>query len=297
MANTGDDFTHYGLRISPDIDTLIYTLAGENNQKLGWGRHGETWSFMQQLERLGGDCWFQLGDSDLALHIERTARLNRGESLGEITQAFCHQLGIKAYIWPMSNDPVGTFVNTTDGRRLPFQEYFVKEKCAPRVKSFNFAGADRASIHERGRQLMSSPDLRAIIICPSNPFVSIDPILSLPGFREAMINCPAPVIAISPIVDGKAIKGPAAKMLEELNLSVDAGYIRSHYKGLIQGVVLDHSDSEQAEDLSIPTLVTNTVMKTLEDRDNLAREALKFAESLSGTPPLEHTGFSTAGRM
>ena len=282
VANTGDDFEHLGLTICPDIDTLTYTLSGLSNQELGWGRAGETWNFMAALEALGGETWFNLGDGDLALHVERTRRLAEGESLSEVTADLTQRLGIKVPVLPMSDDPVRTVVHTQDAD-LAFQHYFVRERCAPSVTGFSFQGIYRANPHPRLLELLADPGLAAVVITPSNPFVSIDPILQLPGVSQAFKACKAPIVAVSPIVGGQAIKGPAAKMMAELGMPVTALEVARHYAGLIDGFVLDRVDSQLRDeigDLRLAVHVTNTVMRSLDDRIALARDVIAFASKL-----------------
>ena len=223
VTNTGDDFDHLGLRICPDTDTVLYTLSGLADPKKGWGRAEETWTFMDALSALGGEDWFSLGDGDLALHVLRTHRLSEGASLGDVTAEMADVLNIAPMILPMSDQPVATHVDTPDGR-LAFQHYFVRERCAPIVTGFDFEGIEAARPNpELVRQLEEGPE--AIIIAPSNPYISVDPILGLPGLRAMLRACGAPIIAISPIVGGAAIKGPAAKMMTELGVEVSAfGY-------------------------------------------------------------------------
>lgn len=282
VANTGDDFEHFGLLVCPDIDTVTYTLAGVSNMETGWGRAGESWNTMTALAALGGETWFRLGDRDLALHLERTRRIAGGETLSGVTADMARRLGIGARIAPMSDQPVRTVVETPDGA-FPFQHYFVREQCRPRVTGFRFEGADAArpspafaAALERG--------VSAVVICPSNPFISIDPILAVPGVRQALRDCGAPVVAVSPIVAGRAIKGPTAKMMTELGLDSGAVEVARHYRGLIDGFVLDRSDAESkavVERLGIAVLVTGTVMHSLDDKTRLAEETLGFARSLA----------------
>lgn len=278
IVNTGDDFTHLGLRICPDIDTVTYTLAGLSNTELGWGRAGESWEFMENLRTLGGPDWFNLGDKDLATHVERTRRLMAGDSLSAVTADFAARLGIGPAIAPMTDDEIATVVET-DGGDLAFQHYFVRDRCQPEVRGIRFEGAESA---------MPSPafiaalrgDLDAVVICPSNPYLSVDPLLAMPGVREALAAQGAPVIAVSPIVGGKAIKGPTAKLMGELGLEVTQATIVHHYRGLIDGLVLDTQDRGDAEGLGVSTYVTDTVMKTIDDRTGLARAVLDFAAAL-----------------
>ncbi|MDP6567882.1 MAG: 2-phospho-L-lactate transferase [Alphaproteobacteria bacterium] len=282
VANTGDDFEHLGLTICPDLDTVTYTLSGLANLELGWGRADETWGFMAALEQLGGETWFNLGDGDLALHLLRGERLARGDSLSSVTRAVTERLGIAARIVPMSDDPVRTYVRTADGP-LAFQHYFVRDRCEPAVGGFEFRGIEGARPQAEFIAALAADDLRAVVITPSNPFVSIDPILELPGVRRALADAKAPIIAVSPIVGGQAIKGPAAKMMAELGMPGSALAVAEHYGGLLDGFVLDRVDGEQAEAvaaLGLRPLVTGTVMRSLADREALARDVLAFADAL-----------------
>jgi len=276
VANTGDDFEHLGLSISPDIDTLLYTLAGLDNPELGWGRRDETWTFMKALGDLGGETWFNLGDGDLATHIERTRRLAAGESLSVITEDFRRRLGISARLLPMSEDRVRTRLRTAEGW-LDFQDYFVRRHCAPVVREIAFAGAEKARGQPAFLAALADENLRAVVICPSNPFISIDPILALPGVREALRACLAPVIAISPIIGGKAVKGPTAKMMTELGLPVGAAAVARHYGDVIDLYVADEMDANEVGELGVPVTLTRTLMVSLEDREALARVVLKAA--------------------
>ena len=273
IANTGDDFDHLGLSVSPDLDTLLYTLAGIDNPETGWGRRGETWTFMAALESLGGDTWFKLGDGDLATHVERTRRLAAGERLSQITDDFRRRLGIAARLTPMSDDRVRTRLRTAEGW-LDFQDYFVRRQCAPAVSEIAFAGAETAQPHPDFLAALADQNLRMVVICPSNPFISIDPILSLPGVREALRACHAPVVAVSPIIGGKAVKGPTAKMMAELGLPVTAEAVARHYRDLLDHYVVDDADTAAIPDLDLPLTATRTLMETLADREALARVVL-----------------------
>jgi LPPG:FO 2-phospho-L-lactate transferase len=283
IANTGDDFEHLGLSISPDLDTLMYTLAGLDNPETGWGRRGETWSFMAALDSLGGETWFKLGDGDLAVHVERTRRLRAGERLTAITHDFCRGLGIGARLLPMSEDRVRTRLSTSEGW-LEFQEYFVHRRCAPEVREIEFAGAAVARANPPFLAALAEAQLRAVVICPSNPFISVDPILALPGVRTALAECRAPVLAISPIIGGQAVKGPTAKMMAELGLSVSAVTVARHYRDILDGFVLDEADAPLAPELDMPFTLAKTLMRTLEDREALARRTLEFADALMEKP-------------
>ncbi|HEY1260806.1 MAG TPA: 2-phospho-L-lactate transferase [Stellaceae bacterium] len=279
IANTGDDFIHLGLAVSPDLDTLLYTLGGLDNPVTGWGRRDETWTFMAAIEGLGGETWFKLGDGDLATHVERTRRLKAGEPLSAITDDFRRRLGITARLLPMSDDPVRTRLRCAEGW-LDFQDYFVRRQCAPVVREIAFAGIDAARPHPEFLAALADPDLRLVVICPSNPFISIDPILALPGLREALRRSPAPVIAVSPIIGGRAVKGPTAKMMAELGLPVDAAAVARHYGDLIDHYVIDEADADKVAGLALPLTATRTLMETLADREALARVVLGVGRDL-----------------
>jgi len=279
VANTGDDFEHLGLSVSPDIDTLMYTLAGLNNPDTGWGRRSETWTFMAALGALGGETWFQLGDGDLATHVERTRRLAAGDTLSAITADFCQRLGVGATILPMSDQRVRTRVHTAEGW-LDFQDYFVRRRCEPVVSALTYEGADAAHPQADVVAALADPGLRAVVICPSNPFLSIDPILALPGLRQRLASCAAPVVAVSPVIGGRAVKGPTAKMMAELGLPVTAAAVAQHYAGLIDGYMVDHGDTDAASLPGVRVAEAATLMSTLADREALARAVLAFADDL-----------------
>ncbi len=280
IVNCGDDFDHLGLRICPDIDTTLYTLAGIANTELGWGRQDETWSFMDTLSALGGPSWFRLGDRDLALHVERTRRLAAGETLSAFTADIAQRLGISAGILPMSDDPVRTRVHTDEGE-LAFQDYFVRQRCAPPVTALSFAGAASALVAPAAAACLGAQP-RAVILCPSNPYLSIDPILAVPGMRALLRAAGAAVIAVCPLVGGDAVKGPTAKIMRELGVPLNAASIARHYAGLIDGFVLDRRDAAVVGDIDCHVRVTDTLMHTLADRERLATEVLEFAGFLSG---------------
>lgn len=287
VVNTGDDFEHLGLHIAPDLDTLTYTLSGLSNPELGWGRRDETWNFIAAFGELGGETWFNLGDADLAIHLRRTELLRSGLGLGAVTAQLSAALGIEHVMLPMSDDPVRTRVQTATGA-LAFQHYFVRDRCAPAVTGFEFAGATSARATPAILERLSDPSLAAIFICPSNPYVSIDPILAVPGLADALEAAAAPVIAVSPIVDGTAIKGPTAKMMQELSVPASAAAVAAHYAGLIDGFIIDERDAaaqREVEALGIATTVTETVMLTLDDRTALARTALDFGHRLNPGEP------------
>ena len=274
-VNVGDDFEHLGLHISPDIDSLTYALSGENNQKLGWGRAGETWQFIETLGGLGGEAWFRLGDKDLALHMRRAQLLKDNKTLTQATAEIAEHMGIQHTMAPISDDPIRTMVNTADGE-LAFQHYFVREQCKPAVTGFRFEGIEQAKINPAIAAWLQDCD--GVIICPSNPFVSVAPILQVPGFKQAIAHLP--IIAVSPIVAGMALKGPAAKMMQELQIPTTAKAIADQYEGLINGFVLDETDAQSIGDLTLPAIATQSVMVTLEDRVGLARECMRFLDTL-----------------
>jgi LPPG:FO 2-phospho-L-lactate transferase len=288
IVNTGDDFEHLGLTISPDVDTVLYTLADLNDPQRGWGRADETWNFMSALAELGGETWFQLGDRDLALHVERTRRLKEGQSLTRIVMDVARCFGIKAEILPMSNDPVRTIVDTDVGA-LPFQNYFVELRCAPAVRAIRFEGADSARVSpDVAAAFEQRDDLAAIVICPSNPYLSVDPLLAVPGMREQLQQAGAPIIAVSPIIGGAAIKGPTTKIMAELGIEATNASIARHYEGIIDGLIVDRIDAADAASLPVATLPTATLMNTLEDRVGLARDVLDFARRLASSKQLAH---------
>ncbi|HEY1492149.1 MAG TPA: 2-phospho-L-lactate transferase [Steroidobacteraceae bacterium] len=281
IVNSGDDFDHLGLRICPDLDTTLYTLAGLANTQLGWGRHDETWSFMETLGALGGETWFRLGDRDLALHVQRTRSLAAGQSLSAFTAGIAQRLAIRAAIVPMSDDPVRTRVRTQD-QELAFQDYFVRLRCAPVVRGIRFDGAQGARPAPAAAAALGTRP-QAVIFCPSNPYLSIDPILSVPGMRALLRSSRAPVIAVSPLVAGDAVKGPTAKIMRELGVPLTAAAVAQHYEGLLDGFVLDARDQDSAATIGCPVHVTDTLMNSVADRERLAREVLGFAASLAGS--------------
>jgi LPPG:FO 2-phospho-L-lactate transferase len=285
-VNTGDDFEHLGLHISPDLDSVMYTLAGLNDPVRGWGITGETWHFMDGLGALGGETWFRLGDRDMATHVERTKRLRTGESLSVVTRALCAHLGIRHTVTPMSDDSVRTLVHTPEGV-LSFQDYFVRRRAEPAVKKLEYSGAGKARIAHALWVALDNPSLRAIVICPSNPYLSIAPMLALPGLRSALENRRVPVIAVSPIVAGQALKGPAAKIMRELGKEPSSLEVARFYAGLIDALILDHSDealSTAIGNLDIRPLVTATVMTDPEDRSALAGRIIDFIHLFATLP-------------
>lgn len=283
VVNTGDDFEHLGLHISPDLDTVMYWLAGTNDRTRGWGLADESWNFMAALEKLGGVAWFRLGDRDLATHIERTRRLNGGESLSQVTRFLCERLSIRHPVAPMTDRPVRTIVHTDDGE-LEFQHYFVRRHCEPRVIRLEYKGAGEADPSPAFEAALARADLNAIVICPSNPMLSVEPILTLRGVRAKVERHRAPVVAVSPIVAGQAIKGPAAKILRELGHTPSALEIARYYADLIDGIVIDEIDAAlrpSIENLGVSVTVANTVMKGPDDQARLADDVTRFVAALN----------------
>lgn len=281
-ANTGDDFIHLGLHISPDIDSIFYAVTDKNNTETGWGRAGESWNFMTAIKEFGGEDWFNLGDGDLAMHVLRTHRLAQGASLSEVTDGFCRALKVSFKLAPMSDDPVSTVIETDRGA-LPMQDYFVRQRCQPVVKSFAYKGASEARANGDLIADLQSGSLRAIVICPSNPYLSIDPILAVAGIREHIEAADVPVIAVSPIVGGQSLRGPLGKIMGELELEASSLSIARHYGGLIDALVIDDSDADECaaiEALGIRAHTAPTVMNSVADQKTLARTVLGFADAL-----------------
>jgi len=276
IVNTGDDFEHLGLYICPDLDTVCYTLAGLANPETGWGRVNESWNMIANIEKLGGPNWFRLGDQDIATHLERTRRLKNGQTLSQIARHFCSAWGVKHTVLPMTDEPVRTIVDTVEYGELAFQDYFVRLHCEPKVKSFRFDGIEGARPAPGTLEAIKAAD--AVVICPSNPWVSIQPILAVADIRSALEA--KFVIAVSPIIGGQTVKGPAAKMYREFGITPSALAVAEHYRGLLKGFVMDQVDSELAEKINVQTLVTNTLMSSLTDRARLADDVLHFIRSL-----------------
>jgi LPPG:FO 2-phospho-L-lactate transferase len=271
IVNTGDDFRHLGLHVSPDIDTLLYTLSGKANAAQGWGRESETWSFLDALRTLGGPDWFKLGDGDLALHVLRSDRLARGETLSSITEAFAEAWKVGARVLPMSDDPVATHLDTDEGD-LEFQCYFVERQCKPVVRSIRFEGAEHAKPAPGVVEAIHAAD--AVFLAPSNPYLSIDPILAVREIDGALRATHAPVVCISPIVGGKAVKGPTAKLMAELGVTTNNDAIATHYAGVIDAMLHDASDLAPS---ALPSRAASTLMLTLEDKARVATQALALA--------------------
>lgn len=279
-VNTGDDFEHLGLHVSPDVDTHLYTLSGRDNPELGWGRRDETWSFMAALAEIGGPQWFRLGDRDLALHIDRTRRLEAGETLSAITTHFARAFDITATVVPMSNEPVRTTIETEEGW-LAFQEYFVARRAAPRIKAIFCEGASMARPSPALLEALTDCRLAAIVIAPSNPYLSIDPILRVGGMEAALKAAGVPIIAVSPIIGGEAVKGPTAKIMRELEIEPHVLSIATHYAGLIDGLVLDTVDAGFRSKVPMATAATDTLMRTRADKVRVAAAALALADEIA----------------
>ena len=283
VVNTGDDFEHLGLHVSPDIDTIMYTLAGRNNLETGWGLAGETWHFMAALEALGGETWFKLGDQDLATHIERTRLLAEGRTLTAVTGALAARFGVAHAIVPMSNDPVRTMLETDQGR-LAFQDYFVRLRAAPEVSGIDFAGIDAAAPSPPFAAALADEALAAIVICPSNPVLSILPILDVPLVRTMIARRRVPLVAISPIIGGKAVKGPAAAVMRSLGHEPSATGVAAFYRDLaLDGLVIDAVDTEAAPAIrasGTAVLITDAIMRDRDDSARLAEQVLAFADTL-----------------
>ncbi len=282
IANTGDDFLYLGFYISPDIDTLIYTLAGVNNKETGWGREDETWKTHNVLGELGADNWFKLGDKDLALHLHRSKALKNGETLTSITQDIAERFKLKNIILPMSDHIIQTVVDTDKGS-MPFQEYFVKESTTPKVREISFESKHPKTTKEV-LEAINDPELSGFLIAPSNPYLSIDPILSIDKIKQTIMHSNKPRVAVSPIIGRDSVKGPTAKIMQEMGLEVNVMTIANHYENLIDGLIIDNTDEEyiQAiESFGIKVKVTNILMHDNDDKTRLAEEAIEFLNELS----------------
>lgn len=283
IVNTGDDFEHLGLHISPDIDTVLYTLSGLANPATGWGRRDETWSFMQALEALGGQTWFRLGDADLAMHVQRTQRLAAGEALSAVVADAAQRLGIAAQVLPMCDGRLRTRVRT-DAGWVDFQDYFVRQQCRPTLHDIRFDGAASCEPAPGAAELLSDDELEAIVICPSNPYLSVDPVLAVPGLRELLRAAGVPIVAVSPLIAGAAVKGPTAKIMAELGKASSALEVARHYAGLIDGFVLDQRDAALAAEIHREVGVTvrlcDTLMQSGDDRRRVAQASLQLAAEL-----------------
>ena len=283
VVNTGDDEEFHGLYVCPDLDTVIYTLAELSNPHTGWGIRNETFATLSALDRLGQETWFGLGDQDLATHIVRTKMLREGMSLSDVAAHLCGRLGLEHPVIPMSDDPVRTTVSTDIGA-LPFQTYFVRHGCEPIVSSLSFKGSQSARMSAKFNESLHSSD--TLIFCPSNPYLSVAPILSVPGVRERIERFEGARLAVSPIVGGQALKGPAAKILEELGEDVSCVGVARQYIGLCDTFVIDELDADLADDireLGMDVLVLNTIMNSNRDKVQLARNLLEAASEADGS--------------
>ena len=281
IVNTGDDFELFGLQICPDLDTVCYNLAGLEEPETGWGRANENWETFHEVKYLGGPDWFRLGNKDLGTHLERTRRLKSGETLSQVTADFCRIWGIIPVIIPMSDDPIPTIVHTDRGA-LAFQDYFVKLRCEPQVTGFEYQGAEKAHPAPGIIEAINQADL--VVICPSNPWVSIEPILAIPGIRRALED--QVVLAVSPIIGGEAVKGPVAKMYRELGIDPSAAAVAEHYRDLLTGFIMDQEDLDlvpEVEEISkgsFKVFTTGTWMKNRGDRVRVADHVLGFGQQL-----------------
>lgn len=276
IVNTGDDFEHWGLHVCPDIDTVLYHLAGLASEERGWGRQGESWFVLEEMERYGGDIWFQIGDRDLALHLRRSEWMRQRHSLTDATDRLRRLLGVPSTVLPMCNEPVRTLVHTDEGD-LPFQHYFVRHKCEPALVDLSFVGVEQAALSAEVAQALDEADL--IVFCPSNPYVSLDPILCVPGLRARIRDLDAPKVGVSPIVGGRALKGPAAKMMSELGEMVSPLTVVDHLGDLLDGFVIDKTDAALADAVILPALVTDTIMDSQVKKETLAHEVIQFGLS------------------
>jgi len=286
VVNTGDDFEHWGLTICPDLDTVLYNLADVHNPEFGWGRRDESFGVLSTLSQIGGEEWFRIGDRDLAVHLRRSEWLRQGDSLTDVTDRLRRSFGIASAILPMSDEPVRTLVHTDEGD-LPFQHYFVRRRCEPVVFDLTYVGVADATIPKAVRQAIRGADL--IVFCPSNPYLSIDPILSVPGMRKLIREARGVKVAVSPIIGGRAVKGPAAKMMREMGQMISPLTVVDHLSDLLDGFVLDREDVAVADAVQVAPLVTDTMMHDNGDRARLAREVLDFGISLRAlsTPKIE----------
>ncbi len=278
IGNTGDDAEIHGLHVSPDLDTVMYTLGGLANPDRGWGIRGDTFRCLEALGRLGGETWFQLGDRDLATHLYRTERLRQGGALSQVTAEIAAALGVRSLIVPMSDHPVRTWVCTASGE-LEFQTYFVKRRARDTVAGIRFQGADEAAPAPGVIEAIGQAE--AIIVCPSNPFISIGPILAVPGVRDALRQKRERIAAISPIVGGRALKGPAAHMMKSMKMQSSAAAVAQLYADFAGVFILDeldHKQADQVEALDLRAVITNTIMSGMRERKSLARAVVSALE-------------------
>jgi len=276
IVNTGDDFQHFGLTVCPDLDTVIYTLGVVANPETGWGRVGESWTTIEEIARLGGPAWFKLGDLDLATHLVRSQLLADGQSLTAVTRHLCAHFDIRTRLLPMSDQPAPTMIATNE-ELLPFQVWFVKERWQPAVREVCLPADVRAT--PQVMRALENADI--VVFAPSNPFVSIDPILHAYPIREMIMDLPRAVVAVSPIIGGEAVKGPAAKMMAEMDMRVTSESVARYYGDLIDGFVYDQKDAGQCDNVDCATLMSDTIMTDAISRSRLAAEVLQFALSIA----------------
>jgi LPPG:FO 2-phospho-L-lactate transferase len=275
VVNTGDDFTHWNLHVSPDLDTVMYTLAGLSHEERGWGLAEESFGALEMMRRYGAESWFQIGDRDLVTHLLRSQALSQGETLSDVTRRLCRALGVEQRILPMSDGACKTMIETRDEGTLPFQDWFVRRRCEPAVLRVGWEGGPGPA--PGVLEALAAAEL--VLIGPSNPYVSIDPIITRPGVREAMTR--VPVLAVSPIVAGQAVKGPLARMIREIaDVTPSALAIARHYADLLDAMVVEHGDEAALRDQRLAVFATSTVMRSRSDSAELARQTLSFAESL-----------------
>ena len=275
IVNTGDDFTHFGLHISPDLDSVCYALAGLADPLHGWGRKDESWQALEELRRIGAPDWFAMGDRDLAWHLERRRLLDEGQTLTQVTAHFCEMNGIHSSVLPMSDEPAPTLIKTKTGEWLSFQDYFVRQRCLPEIAEIALLGNKEVTVSELVNQTLQAADL--IVLAPSNPWVSIDPILAMNGVRNILLE--KTVVAVSPIVQGSALKGPAAKMFSDLGIQPSALAVREHYEGILDGFIFDDLDSEIAETWPPSAIIIEsfqTIMKDDADKVTLAEAVISL---------------------
>lgn len=280
-VNVGDDFQHLGLTICPDIDTVLYTLAGQVHAQQGWGRADESWGVMDELRRLGGEDWFALGDRDIALHLLRRQLLDEGLTLSQATSDLARRLGVRHTISPVSNQPVRTSIDTSEGV-LAFQHYFVRRRCEPVVRAIRYEGAEDATLAPAVREALESPRLAGVIVCPSNPYLSIAPLLAIPQLRRRLQTLAVPVVAVSPIVAGNAIKGPTARIMRELGVQPAADVIDDLYRDFLDAVIVDTADAALA-DGNPRFVVAPTIMHGIEEKTALARECIELIHRLQSS--------------
>ncbi len=281
VINTGDDFIHQGLYISPDLDSVMYSLTGCSNTKQGWGQENESWNVHNQLEKIGGETWFKLGDKDIATSMVRTQELARGASLSEVTRNITSAFGSSYELIPMSDEMSSTMINTVLLGKINFQDYFVKHQCQPVINGIDYKSIENKQPQENFKQALENPALAAVIICPSNPYLSIEPILSLPGIRDKIKHLNIPVIVVSPIIAKKSIKGPTQKIMTELAIELSASSIANHYKDIASHIVIDLADellTTQIEKMGFEVITTCTLMNTFEEKYQLAEDIIKHCQ-------------------